>query len=83
MDRKWKWTGHILRRQARRTAAVIKANPRAEGRKRLLAGGQKKRWHWIFRELLGDGWQGEAEDREQWRLWADEAVTMVRARLDR
>ena len=83
VERKWRWTGHILRRPGRRTADVIKANPRDGGRTRRLAGGQKKRWAWLFKELLGDDWQAEATEREQWRLWGDEAVSMMRQKLER
>ena len=82
MARKWGWTGHILRRgDSRRTAQLLKANPRAGGRRRLRGGKPRHRWDWLFLEILGDGWQEVAMDRETWRFYTDEAKGWVRHRL--
>ena len=69
--------------EERRTAQLLKADPRLGGRRRLRDGRPKRRWDWVFKELLGDRWQDEAADRETWWNWGKEAVLMVMTKLDR
>jgi hypothetical protein len=71
--RKFAWTGHMIRRgQERRTARVVEATE--ESLRRARRGFPTTRWDDTFKQILGDAWQGEAQQREQWRFWTDRCV---------
>jgi hypothetical protein len=75
---KWRWAGHVLRRTGDRPALTA-IRTLKENRPRATAGAPGRRWAKSFTEVLGEGWQEEAADRQQWKSWTDEAVAFVPA----
>ena len=73
LRQKWRWTGHVLRRTGERPARTA-IQTLLENRPRVVWGGHFRRWSKSFEEVLGGSWQNEAKDRQQWRLWSDEAI---------
>ena len=73
--RKWRWTGHVIRRGGERPFLnVLKWEP--AGRKRSRRGAPKQVWESSFVKLLGQGWEQATLNRDEWKAWAEEAVNM-------
>jgi hypothetical protein len=70
---KWRWAGHVLRRSGERPSTTA-IHTLKENRVRARAGNPGRRWAKSFEEVLGDGWQEEALDREAWKFWTGVAV---------
>ena len=78
VKRKFGWAGHVLRRPDNRPAKLALYGWQRQSR-RARPGAPRRRWTLTFEELLGEGWQENAQDRQGWRNWADEAVLFQRS----
>jgi len=79
-SRKFRWAGHIARREAsRRTTRIMRMQETAT---RARAGHPKTRWENTMHGMMGDGWQDVANDRYWRRLFCEEIPNWIRGRLN-
>ena len=65
-EAKWRWAGHIARRDDNRwTKRLTEWQPRTGKRRR---GRQKRRWRDDLTSYLGTTWAREAQNRSKWKL---------------
>ena len=65
---KWRWAGHVARREDNRwTKRITEWQPRKGKRKR---GRQKRRWRDDLTSYLGTEWARQARDRDRWTMEA-------------
>jgi hypothetical protein len=65
-EAKWRWAGHVARRQDNRwTKRITEWQPRTGKRRR---GRQKRRWRDDITSYLGSTWTRQAQDRDRWKL---------------
>ena len=67
---KWKWAGHVVRRQKRIPLLDVLEMP--DGRRRQ--GRQRKNWLKFFEDFLGIDWREHTLDRAAWRDWLREML---------
>ena len=65
---KWKWVGHVSRRETR--APLLDILELVDG-KRVNRGRPKGNWLSLFENFLGPDWRIYSFDKDEWNSWLD------------